>query len=428
MPPKKKASRSFYLVPVVVVLLIILANFRFPVGAAVEIYLNKKYSNIFKELEVDYTSISVDLLGGLKFTNLRVGKPQAVFINKCNVDISLISLMFGKIELNQISGDSLLIVEEELKPFLLKLKEFNTMAKPLSEVFYGSNLDLDFKKVAIRRPQPPLQLSASNVSIEIAEPFRTSPSFGLELKNIEYPGLPKISKAKIKANWKNPLLQFSSLQIYTSSGKINAAADFNSQSNNLKGQVKFSGLSLDRLTKEKFFGESQLYGKLETILKFQIPFPNLNQGSFDGEVNGKKIRALDLPVQKDPVIENFMPAFKDLSFNKLQILKFNLEEDKIKFDSLYAGGDPLTLTGHGYFTTKGQLYIFLNCFITPEYYEELKGVVKDAMVKQEDGSYMFRCEIAGDLKNQKIKMGKIIGQVFKSNLNKIGRGIKNLFR
>ena len=104
-----------------------------------------------------------------------------------------------------------------------------------------------------------------------------------------------------------------------------------------------------------------------------------------------------------------------------------MSEDRIHIEGLQGQGEPLSIQGKGYITYRGGVYFNLLCHLTEEYYQTLKPIVKDGIQKDDEERRFFNAEIVGNLKKQKIKLDKVIGQVIKTNLRKIGRGFKKLF-
>jgi hypothetical protein len=430
--PKKKRSTivlwiSIFFILVSIAYLVI--DIQIPCTSLIQRYLEKKFSETLKEINLETGNISLDLKGHMQIAYICLGDSQVIRVTDAEAGISPLKLLRGRLVVNSITGDLLQIKRHEWKQ-LVEVYE-DTANRCFRESMSNTlgNTVLKFNHFSLLDTGGSRPASGRRLFLKLHSSEDGGVKGKVRLQRLFFPNVPPMKFINFFFGYNQREIYVKKFRADWMKGSLKARFTLPLDSTELHGgSCSFNSLNLGQMTEKGFFGSSVLRGQASGSLLFKGLVGEKYSYDMDGRLRLKKVRIKNFLFQKDAVITNYMPELTDVKLDVVELGKCRIRKEKIYIDTIWARGNPLSLQGRGTMTFKGDIDLYLTCYLEEDYYQNLKELVQDGIRRDSLDRPVFECQIKGNAEDQKIYFDKVISRVVKKKLQRIGRKIRSLFQ
>ena len=116
----------------------------------------------------------------------------------------------------------------------------------------------------------------------------------------------------------------------------------------------------------------------------------------EGQLTIKNVIFEHWPFQREETFASFVPVFKDrLKIEELEVPSFNLQNSRVRVDSMVVRGDGLDAIAQGSWSFPQRLDFRLQGTLSEDICEDLPRLTRLALPKTEDGGGKFKASLAG---------------------------------
>ncbi|MFC1585770.1 hypothetical protein ACFL5V_09505 [Fibrobacterota bacterium] len=407
----------------------LLLQIRIDFGDTVRAYLQRNFGDLLHNAGFKSERISLDVKGQVYFKNLCLGNPEVLRVPNAGVRISLWKFLRGGMVLQSVVMDSVIIRPAGMFALAEAFKgEFTSEARNrMNRILKKSGLSAEY--FAFLDTAGEKTMSGRGVVLKISSSEEGNLYSDISLSRLFVPHVPGLKFLTCSLVYQPDQLALRNLELKWMRGSLSGRLFFPlEEGKTVSGRAQFKNLDLRKLTQKGYFKKSQFFG----IASGNLVFKNFSRETFsldmDGNIRVTSARLKNFPFQKDAVISNYMPELADVRFKTIDIPRLRVRNRITYLDSIAGRGNPLSFEGKGTITGTGYIDIYLLCHLKEPYYQSLKGLVKDGISRDTDSIPTFECRIRGDQEKQSIFLGKVIGKVVKTKIQRLGNRIRNLFR
>lgn|GEM_PF-3022949 len=375
-----------------------------PAGWAVRILLDAHDPKTLKYLH--WGGAYFKPSGGLYFTDLRLEAGPGLVLSTARADVqfSWIQLALLQTRIERIRSEQLK-VDWKVSPHSpdgdlsyaalteTHLAEILPALDSLRPILSTSGIDLDIRNVILNMGEDSLQFGFSRIEIEpidstwalflnIQDPIRKPWPLPTRLKSQLSIARRGISVKTMRACWDEGCLDATGM-LADSTG--------NSSLEMILDQVPltpFGTLALSK--KSKWTGLTR--GKIQW--SGRIGHPKLWKAK--GNLTMTSVEFTDWPFQHEATFSSFVPQLKhSLHVDTLRIPSFDLENGKVRVDSIVVKSPQIEALARGNWTFPERLDFHLTGALSKDLYSQLPSLTKLALPRTQSGGGSFKATLAG---------------------------------
>jgi type II secretion system protein N len=184
------------------------------------------------------------------------------------------------------------------------------------------------------------------------------------------------------------------------------------------GNIRISGLDLERFSAETGFSPGTVSGKLD--LDAQMEYSSayiLDAIKANGNVAITNLTAADLALQKSAAVNQVSRDLRTLQFSKITS-DINLYGGKVNFNEIAGTSDILSFKSTGWIDFDGKLHQNFDGEFTPQFVSGLPKLVRNSLEKTPSDGGRFKCRITGTFHKPRVEVDKSV----------YNRALRNLFK
>ncbi|MDR0304583.1 MAG: hypothetical protein LBH98_07460 [Chitinispirillales bacterium] len=204
-------------------------------------------------------------------------------------------------------------------------------------------------------------------------------------------------------------------------GKFNAQSSINLKNSKIFGtRMHIKEVDVKQSWEQFKISSGGIEGKADLDLEIEpFRFNAFALAKLKGNFCVNKLIAVDLPLQKLPIINKVSPKLRTIQFSEVKG-KFTFSKKNINFDEISGVGDVMNFKSVGSFNIdNGKIYQNFEGEFSEEFIAtQLPRLVRNSLEITENGGGRFKCTISQTFQNPRVKVDKSV----------IKTGIKNMFK